>query len=72
MAWTEAELLTQLESTANGRSIRLIRLIPGPMVSDVYAKGVHAPYHGRSRWVQLSTTKTAAQAAAQLKAGLLE
>jgi hypothetical protein len=70
MAFTEAQLVAQLDSTGTGRVINIETLIPGPVVTDVYAVGVTAPYAGRSRWVQLTSSNTAAQAATQLQNAL--
>jgi hypothetical protein len=70
MAFTEASLVAQLDAASTGRTITLQQFIPGPTVTNVYAVGVLAPYAGRSRWVQLTTSNTAAQAAAEVQAGL--
>lgn len=70
MAFTEAALNAQLDANADGREITLVSFIPGPTVTDVYAVGVIAPYAGRSRWMQLTSSNTAAQAATQLQNAL--
>lgn len=70
MAFTEAQLVAQLDPASTGRTINIQELIPGPTVTDVYAVGVLAPYAGRSRWVQVTSSNTAAQAAAQIQAAL--
>lgn len=70
MAFTEAQLSAQLDSAATGRTISIQELIPGPTVTDVYAVGVTAPYAGRSRWVQVTSSNTAAQAATAIQAAL--
>mgnify|MGYP003457902948 CR=1 FL=1 len=70
MAFTETQLVAQLDSANTGRTITLESFIPGPTITDVYAIGVVAPYAGRSRWVQLTSSNTAAQAATQLQTAL--
>lgn len=70
MAFTEAQLVAQLDSAATGRTITIQSLIPGTTITDCYAVGVVAPYAGRSRWVQLTSSNTAAQAATQLQTAL--
>lgn len=70
MAFTEAQLVAQLDPASTGRTITLEDFIPGPTVTDVYAVGFTAPYAGRSRWVQMASSLTAAQAAAAIQAGL--
>lgn len=70
MAFTEAQLVAQLDPASTGRTITIQELIPGPVVTDVYAVGVLAPYAGRSRWVQVTSSNTAVQAAAQIQNAL--
>lgn len=70
MAFTEAQLVAQLDSASTGRTINIQSFIPGPTITDVYAVGVLAPYAGRSRWVQVTTSNTDAQAAAQIQTAL--
>lgn len=70
MAFTEASLVAQLDSAATGRTINLVTYQPGPTDTNVYAVGVVAPYAGRSRWVTLTSSNTAAQAATQLQNAL--
>lgn len=70
MAFTEAQLVAQLDPTGGGRTIDIQTLIPGPTITDCYAIGIIAPYAGRSRWVQLTSSNTAAQAASQLQTAL--
>jgi hypothetical protein len=70
MAFTEAQLVAQLDSASTGRTINIETLIPGPTITDVYAVGVTAPYAGRSRWVQVTSSNTAAQAASQIQTAL--
>jgi hypothetical protein len=70
MPFTEAQLMTQLDPANTGRTIMLSDFIPGPTVTDVYAIGVTAPYAGRSRWVQVLSSLTAAQAATAIQSGL--
>jgi hypothetical protein len=66
MAFTEASLVAQLDPAGTGRTITLVDFQPGPTITSVYAVGVIAPYAGRSRWVGLTSSNTAAQAATQL------
>lgn len=70
MAFTESSLMAQVDAVAGGRVATLVDFIPGPTNTDVYAVGVIAPYAGRSRWVTLTSSNTASQAATQLLAGL--
>jgi len=70
MSFTEAQLVAQLDSASTGRTINIETLIPGPTITDVYAVGVTAPYAGRSRWVQVTSSNTAAQAASQIQTAL--
>lgn len=70
MAFTEASLNAAIDATAGGRVITLQTFNPGPVITTVYAIGVIAPYAGRSRWVDLTTSNTAAQAATQLQNAL--
>lgn len=70
MPFTEAQLVAQIDPTGTGRTIMIESYIPGPTVTDVYAIGVIAPYAGRSRWTQLTSSNTAAQAATQLQNAL--
>lgn len=70
MAFTEASLVAQLDAAATGGTITLVTYQPGPTITTVYAVGVTAPYAGRSRWVDLTSSNTAAQAATQLRDAL--
>lgn len=70
MAFTEAQLVAQLDSANTGRTIVLESYLPGPTITSVYAVGVLTPYAGRSRWVDLTSSNTAAQAATQLQNAL--
>jgi hypothetical protein len=71
MAFTEAALVAQLDSASTGRTITLQTFNPFlSTITDIYAIGVTAPYAGRSRWVQVAQTNTAAQAAAVIQAAL--
>jgi hypothetical protein len=72
MAFTEATLVAQLDSASTGRTINLQTYQPGATNTTVYAIGVLAPYAGRSRWVDLTSSNTAAQAATQLQNALTE
>lgn len=71
MAFTEATLVAQLDSTGQGRTITLQTFNPiSATITDIYAIGVTAPYAGRSRWMQIAQTNTPAQAAAAIQAAL--
>ncbi len=70
MAFTEAELVAELDPAATGRVINLQLYQPGSTITTVYAVGVVAPYAGRSRFVDLTSSDTAAAAATALKAAL--
>ncbi len=69
MAFTEASLVAQLDSASTGKLINVERYIPGSVYTDVYAIGLNG-YAGRSRWVQVDSTLTAAQAATAIRTGL--
>lgn len=70
MAFTEAQLVAQLDTTGQGRTIVLETLIPGPTITTVYAVGITAPYAGRSRWVDVSSTLTGTTAATAIQNAL--
>ena len=71
MAFTEAQLVAQLDPASGGRTITLETFNPfSAAVTDIYAIGVTAPYAGRSRWVQVAQSNTPAQAAAIIQAAL--
>lgn len=70
MAFTEAGLVAELDPTGGGRTITLELYQPGPTITTVYAVGVTAPYAGRSRFVDLTSSNTAAQAATELRNAL--
>lgn len=71
MAFTESALVAQLDPTGQGRTITLGAFI-GTDASNtqVYAIGVIAPYAGRSRWVSVAQSNTAAQAATAIQNAL--
>lgn len=70
MAFTEAQLNAQLDSAATGRTITLVTFNPGATNTTIYAVGVLAPYAGRSRWVDVPNSQTAAQAATTIQSVL--
>lgn len=71
MAFTEAALVAQLDSTAQGRTITLVDfIVTDSSNTQVNAVGVIAPYAGRSRWVSVPQTNTAAQAATVIQNAL--
>lgn len=71
MAFTEAQLVAQLDSASTGRTINLQDfIVTDSSNTQVYAVGVVAPYAGRSRWVTVPQSNTAAQAAAVIQAAL--
>lgn len=70
MAFTEAALQTELDPASTGRTVTIVSYIPGVTETQVYAVGVTAPFAGRSRWVTLTSSFTAAQAATQLQDAL--
>ena len=72
MAFTEAQLVAQADPNGTLRTVNIAEFIPvGTTLTDVYAAGVISPYAGRSRWVQLSQSLTAAQAWAAIQTALL-
>lgn len=70
MAFTEATLVAELDAANTGRTINLQTYQPGATITTVYAVGVLTPYAGRSRWVDLTSSNTAAQAATELQNAL--
>jgi hypothetical protein len=71
MAFTEAQLIAEADPAGTARTVVFDNFIPvGTTLTDVYAVGVVAPYAGRSRWVQLSQTRTPAQAWSDVQAAL--
>lgn len=71
MAFTEQTLVAQLDPASTGRTITLQTFNPGSAtITTIYAVGVTAPYAGRSRWVDVAQTNTAAQAAAVIQTAL--
>jgi len=71
MAFTEATLKAQLDAANTGRTITLESyIVTDASNTQVYAVGVVAPYAGRSRWVSVPQSNTAAQAAAVIQAAL--
>lgn len=71
MAFTETQLVAQLDSASTGRTITVQTFNPfSATLTDIYAVGVVAPYAGRSRWMQIAQSNTAAQAAAAIQAAL--
>ena len=70
MAFTEAQLNTQLDATGTGRVITLVTFNPGAVNTSIYATGIIAPYAGRSRWIDVPNSQTAAQAATTIQTGL--
>ena len=70
MAFTEAQLNSQLDATGTGRVITLVTFNPGSVNTSIYATGIIAPYAGRSRWIDVPNSQTAAQAATTIQTGL--
>ena len=71
MAFTEAQLVAQLDSASTGRTITLQTFNPASAsTTTIYAIGVTAPYAGRSRWMDIAQSNTPAQAAAAIQAAL--
>jgi len=70
MAFTESQLNAQIDSANTGRVATLITFNPGATYTDVYVVGVLAPYAGRSRWVQIPNSNTAAQAWTAIQSAL--
>lgn len=70
MAFTEAQLVAQIDSTGTGRVVTIQTFNPGATNTSIYAVGVLAPYAGRSRWVDVTNTRTAAQAWSDIQTAL--
>jgi len=73
MAFTESALVAQLDTTGQGRTITLESfIVTDSSNTQVYAVGVIAPYAGRSRWISVAQSNTAAQAATAIRNALTE
>jgi hypothetical protein len=74
MAFTEATLNAQLDSTGTNKTIQIDRFVldtaASPLFVDVYAVPVNG-YRGKSGWYKLTYSNTASQAATQLQGLLL-
>lgn len=71
MAFTEAQLVAQADPNGTARTVMIEQFIPvGTTLTDLYCVGVIEPYAGRSRWLQIAQTNTAAQAWAAIQTGL--
>lgn len=71
MAFTEATLTAQLDAGATGRTITIERFnTDNATNTTIYAVGVIAPYAGRSRWMDIPQSNTAAQAATLIQNNL--
>lgn len=74
IAFTESTLNAQLDPAGTGKTISIERFIldtaASPLFVDVYAVPVNG-YRGNSKWVKLTYSNNATQAAAQLQAELL-
>lgn len=70
MAFTEATLKAELDSVGNGMTINIVRYLPGATDTHAYVVGVCAPYAGKARWVRMTTSNSAADAAAEVVAAL--
>lgn len=70
MAFTEAQLDAQIDPAGTNNIIQIQNFYPGSVNTTVYAIGVIYPYAGRSRFVDIPNSYTAAQAFAAIQAGL--
>lgn len=71
MAFTEATLVAQLDTTGQGRTITIERFnTDSATITSMFVVGVIAPYAGRSRWVDVAQTNSAAQAATAVQNAL--
>ena len=74
MAFTEASLNAAIDPTGTGKIINITRFLPdnnNPTVTvNVYATPING-YRGNSKFVALTFSNTAAQAAIQLQNALL-
>lgn len=70
MAFSEAQLNAVMDPANGGRTVTLGAFIPGSVNTDCYCAGVMAPFAGRSRWVQIPNSNTAAQAWALIQTAL--
>lgn len=64
MAFTEAQLVAQIDPNGTNRIVNIEEFVQNPYTTqtDMYCVGVIAPYAGRSRWVSVNQSQTAAQA----------
>lgn len=70
MAFTEAQLNTVMDPTGTGRTVTINRFMVDAVNVDMNLEGVTAPYAGKSIWVQIPNTNTAAQAWTLIQAAL--
>lgn len=70
MAFTEAQLVAQIDPASTGRVMTIIKYMPSANNVDVYVRGVVAPWAGRARHVQIPSSQTAAQAWATIKTAM--
>lgn len=70
MAFTEAELNTQL--SADGLGCEVLKFVPvaANSTTDVYVQNVNKTSSVKTGWVNVAQSNTAAQAAALIRAGL--
>jgi hypothetical protein len=63
MAFTEAQLLTDLQSSGTDMVVEIIGFIPvGTLLTDVYVQNHKGTKTQTGPWVQIAQTNTAAQA----------
>jgi hypothetical protein len=74
MAFSEATLNAQLDPAGTSKTIQILKFVPdnnaAPVNIDVYAMPING-YRGNAKWVKLTYSNTAAQAATQLQNALI-
>ena len=70
MAFTEAQLLADLQASTGNQAIRIIAFIPGATYTDVYVEGRINEKQKTGPMVQILNSLTAAQAHVVLDASM--
>lgn len=71
MAFTEAQLLTELQDSGGDPMVRIIAFIPvGTTATDVYVAGNNDSSRKTGTMIQIAQTNTAAQAHALIDAAM--
>lgn len=69
MAFTEAAVTALLDPAGTDKTVLITRYLPGTTFTDVYVTAING-YAGRSKWIQVDSTLTAAQAATAIQTAI--